>query len=365
MMSHVKDRGACLPPGVRLRILTVLTLATAFGGFALGGCGTSGLGGFGPIPTPLPPALTMMAYAPDGSNIVTEGVVGTPVHRPKVMGVLPQLKSYGFGRFVQMAYVGIARTEEDAANYYAPLIEASRATGVRVVPGTFAQGFIDDLFGLATAPPWNVVGSNALLRHPMNPIAVGEQAYWDELVLRCRNLARGAQASEVLLDQEFIYYLYRFHEFWSDENLAKIKPMARDAVNRLRNEGIFLIFYHPAIIGTDVSINRIAEGLFGPENADDPLASIEHFCPLPYYNNPPFGTQSPAQAESDYAVRGFNTDRVRIGFAGPHIAFGFTPTTLDAFLKASPDVIDRAWYVAGAVNYEALSASFGAMPPVR
>lgn len=311
------------------------------------------------FPPPQAPSLSMLAYVPDGSNKVEEGFGVNPVGRTKIINNLAKLKSYGFGRLVQMAYNGVARTEEDATAYYAPLIAQADALGIRVVPGLFAWQFIDDIYGIATEPPWNVQGPNAILRHPKNPSAVAEAAYWDDLVIRCRNVARGARSGEVFLDQEFIFYSFRMSDFWSDGTLATIRGLARSAVQTLRCEGIYLIMYHPAVIDTDSSILRIADGIFRPDDFNDPLAAIEHFAPIPYYNNPPFGTRTPAEVEAIYASRGYDAGRVRFGFAGPHIQYGFAPATLDAFFAASPEVVDRSWYVAGNLNFQALADSFG------
>lgn len=315
------------------------------------------------LPAPPVPGRTFAGYMEDGARQIYNGVP-TPTFRHLGVQAMPQLARYGFKRYCSAAYLGIARSPQDATGYFAPLTAAAQANGMKFVPGMFLQHLIEAVYGYWdeapwNAPPWNLQRGDP---HPLNPTALGQQAFWDELVTRARILAQAAQSDQVYLDCEFVFRDRKNDPFWTPANLAVVRGLARNAVTQLQSEGIFLMMFHPFVNRGDAALKRIAEGIFVPADANDPLATIEHMAPAPYYMSTPTGNLiTQAQVTADYANAGFFISQLRLGFASSHISYGFSPANYDAYCNANPGVADVSWYFCPNSAITSLAAQFDAL----
>ncbi|RIL12246.1 MAG: hypothetical protein DCC75_00780 [Proteobacteria bacterium] len=303
-------------------------------------------------------AVSGMAYTPylpDGHYRLADGVNGltSPTMRVMALNALPYLAPYGFSELVTPLYQGVAYSKEMAANYCAPLISAGDAYSLKYVPGLWLHHIVDNLYGVPSDPPWNITGPGYDLKHPMNPGALIEQRFWDEFVVRARNLALGCQSSRVFVDAEYVFWYHKTNSFWSDANMAAIRGMLRGAIRELALEGIFPIFYHPSVHPTEPNIRRIALGIFKPDNLDtDPLSVITYFEGAPFFKA--YKDSTPPQSIVSYWVsQGFHELQVSAGFISAHAADGFMPGELDTYRASNPNdqaLQNRFWYSSGSRN---------------
>lgn len=311
-----------------------------------------------PPPPPPPPSmpasvLTFVGYTPDGGELASDGwAPGSTQNRAIIIDALPKLATYGFGRYATPCYQGIARSETDSAAYFAPVLAVSQPNNIRFVPGMWFHHLIQNVWGLAREAPWNVTQTPAVNYHPMILQGLLDQAFWDEFVNRTRIIAHGAQSNQVYFDSEETFWKRRYSTFWTPANLATIKPMLRASVAQLRSEGIFVVFYHPYLSPWVPELRAIASGLFRPDDANDPLAFVEHFATDPYYYQATWTPAEPPFIDNYYDTRGFfSQQQVRFGFISSHAAYpnpglyGFTPQQFHDYMLARPGVGPRCWYV--------------------
>ncbi len=307
-----------------------------------------------PPPPPMPPAvLTFVGYTPDGGELASDGwAPGSTQNRALIIDALPKLATYGFGRYATPCYQGVARSDSDSAAYFAPVLAVSQPNNIRFVPGMWFHHLVQNVWGLAREAPWNVTQTPAVNYHPMILQALLDQAFWDEFVNRTRIIAHGAQSNQVYFDSEETFWKRRYSTFWTPANLATIKPMLRASVAQLRSEGIFVVFYHPYLSPWVPELRAIASGLFRPDDANDPLAFVEHFATDPYYYQATWTPAEPPFIDNYYNTRGFfAVQQVRFGFISSHAAYpnpglyGFTPQQFHDYMLARPGVDTRCWYV--------------------
>lgn len=335
-------------------------------------------------PAPPPPPLAPMpvgvrnfvGYTPDGGYHVDEGFApnSTPM-RDLMVQAIPKLATYGFGRYTTISYIGVARSDADATAYFAPVRDVAAANNIAFVPGFWMHHITHIVFGPADEAPWNVTGSNPEARHPMILQGLLQQAWWDEFVNRARILAHGAGSNMVYVDGEEVFWKRRLSPFWTDDNLAQIRVMARNAVAQLRGEGIYLSLYHPYNSPWVPNLRRIARGIYRPDDANDPLAFVEHMGTDPYFAQASWDPAEPSFVDNYYNNSGFfAVQQVRSGFISNHAAYpssglyGFTPQQYHDYCEARPGVAERTWYVAAhtlllqqADQFEAIA--MGQTPP--
>lgn len=324
-----------------------------------------------PMPVPMPgPMMTFTGYTPDGGELLEQGwAPASTSNRDLIIQVLPKLSAYGFRRYVTPVYMGIARSEEDAAAYFAPILDAAKQADVKFVPGLWLHHLIQNVYGAAAAPPWNVTMNPEVNHHPKLLEGLLDQAFWDELVTRSRILARGAKSDQVYFDAEEIFWKRRYSsKFWTAENLAAIRPMLHDAITKLHAEGIFLIFYHPYCSPWVPELRAIANALFQPENADDELTNVEHFGTDPYYFKASWIPAEPGFVDQFYTDNRYLAERqVRFGFISSHAVYpaqglyGFTPRQFHDYLQAHPGVSARTWYVSNHTMLAQHAAEFASI----
>ena len=333
--------------------------------------GSSGLvidGAVGPAAAKIMPipTRTFAGYIPDGGYKLQDGP-GTMPLRQIAIAAMPSLGRYGFGRYVSPAYPGVSRSVEDAALYYGPLVESAKAAGMKFIPGLWLHHLIDAVYGAPNDPPWNVTGPEFDLSHPKNPSGLLNPAVWDQLVERALVLARGAHSNQVYVDAEYVFWRYRYDAFWTDETLAAIRPMVHSAVQELRDQGVFLIMYHPNVNPTVPELRKIATALFSPQNdPNDPLVQVEHFAPSPYFKYLPGATHLPEPAEIDatHVESGFFAEQVRYGFISNHAQYGLSAAEYDEYCRDRPGIAERTWFFCNyatvpvhAADFEALAAA--------
>lgn len=325
--------------------------------------GDASSNGGGPNPPPvLPPlGMTFFTYTPDGALDVEGGFGNNPVYRPLIIDWMPKLRAYGFRRYMSVVYMGCAKDESTANAYFGPLADASEATGIQYVPGIWLHDIVANLYGQANLPPWNVTDPQYYLHHPMNPTALIEQRFWDDLLNRVRFVARGARSNLVWLECEYVFYQNKSSAFWSAENMAMIKPMLRAVVQQLQSEGIYLAWYHPQVTPYVIEITNIAIGLTQPESPTDPLQFMQHLEPSPYWRQVPWATQIPQPLEIDgwYSDRGFDPATVAYGFMSSHAGSGaWSPQQFHDHLMANPGLGHKTWYFCGTAKVQQFTDQF-------
>lgn len=259
---------------------------------------------------------------------------------------MPKLGRYGVKRWLTAEYIGMARSVADAHSYFDPLVAAGRANGIKFIPGFWAHSIIEAVYGATdeapwNAPPWNLKRGDI---HPMNPSALGQQAYWDEFVKRAEILSQGAQSDQVYVDGEFVYRQMQDDPFWTDANIAIVRTLASAAVDRLRREGIFLLMFHPMVNPSWPNLVRIAQGIYAPQDPSDSLATIEHLFEVPGVTGAPYRLMTQDEITAVYLAHGFYQSQLRYGFYYDSINYGYTPTQYDAYCTSRPDVVDVSWY---------------------
>ena len=330
-----------------------------------------------PPPVPMPAGVrNFVGYTPDGGYHVDEGFApnSTPM-RDLMVQVIPRLATYGFGRYTTISYIGVARSEADATAYFAPVRDVAAANNIAFSPGFWMHHITHIVFGPADEAPWNVTGSNPEARHPMILQGLLQQAWWDEFVNRARILAHGAGSNIVYVDGEEVFWKRRLSPFWTDDNLAQIRVLARNAIAQLRSEGIYLSLYHPYNSPWVPNLRRIARGIYRPDGPDDALAFVEHMGTDPYFAQASWDPAEPSFVDNYYNNSGFfAVQQVRAGFISNHAAYpssglyGFTPQQYNDYCEARPGTAERTWYVAShtlilqqADQFEAIA--MGQTPP--
>jgi len=330
----------------------------------------------GDLPVRPDPRRTFFGMLADGGYKVEEGAHGTNM-RDKAIGVIPQLASYGFGRFVTWNYMGVARSVEDASAYFGPMTDVAEAHGMKVVPGLSMHHLIDLIYGPTFESPWNLPDTPAnRANHPMSPMVLGEQRFWDELVERAINVAEGARSDQVYFDGEEIFLRHMNHPFWTDAAMGRVRRMARDAVGRLQEQGVFLILRHPEARPVMPALARIATSVFAPDGPDDPLAQIEFFASAPYYRTATYVLPTPEKVMQNHLDGGFFAEQVRYGFISNHASvpphtLGFTPANYDEYCRQHEGIAEQTWFLASPAVLVTHANSFGMLaqaallPPVE
>lgn len=323
------------------------------------------------------PDRTFVGYTPDGSYRVQDGYApGSTPNRTRIMTILPKLGAYGFRRYATPVYMGIARSQADADSYFAPILPVAASANVQLIPGFWLHHVIDNVWGPADEPPWNVEGPNARNNHPLNPSGLLDPLFWQDFMLRARILAQAAGTNKIYIDGEEVFWKRRYSSFWTQQNRAIIRDHARAAITQLRNDhGIFVCLYHPHPNPSVPPLRTIAQSIFSPQqDISDIMASVEHFAPDPYYYISSWTPHEPPEVDQQYTSLGFFAQQVRYGFISDHAQYpnvplyGFTPLQYHLYCLARPNIIPRTWYVASHTRIleqadEFLLISQGGTPP--
>ena len=323
-----------------------------------GDAGSNGTGdgaGTPPPPPPMLPPISMsyFTYTPDGYLYVADGVTTAPYYRPLIIDAFPELAAYGFGRYMSVVYMGCARDDATSAAYFGPLADAAEANNIKYVPGLWLHDIVANIYGPENQAPWNVTGANAHLRHPMNPFALIEQRFWDDFVVRVRRVAQFSRSNLVMIEAESVFYLYMDSPFWTDQNMALIKPMIRGALQQLQAAGVYTAWYHPQVNPYLPSIDRINHALFMPEGPNDILNFVEHLEPTPYYRTANWTIPECTEVGGWYTDRGYDANTVSYGFMSDHAgSVGFSPQQFTDYLLARPGLSPHTWFFSGTAKFQ-------------